>query len=353
MKTWKETLVSPQDTIHRAVEMIDQSALQICLVVEEGLRLVGVVTDGDVRRGILRGVALEEPVAKIMFARYTAVSENTPDVTICHLMREKRLRHIPVLDTQGRVVDLKLLTDMIEPKVKPNPVVLMAGGLGTRLRPLTQDFPKPMLKIGDKPILATIIENFVDQGFVHFYLAVNYKSHIIEDHFGDGSAYGAQITYLREDKRLGTAGALSLLPQRPQCPLVVMNGDLLTKINFSQLIDFHHEYHAVGTMCVRQYDMQVPYGVVDVQDNTILGLQEKPVHSFFVNAGIYALEPHALDYIPYDSFYDMTDLFQALVQKESPTLAFPIREYWIDVGQMSDYERADSEYYYYFDSEEK
>jgi len=352
MKSWKDALISPADSIHRAVEVIDQSALQVCLVVEEDRRLVGVVTDGDVRRGILQGIALERPVSETMFTRFTAVSADTPRETVRRLMREKQLRHIPVLDPQGRVVDLKLLSDMIEPEVKPNSVVLMAGGLGTRLRPLTQDCPKPMLKVGDKPILETIIENFVDQGFVHFYLAVNFKSHVIEDHFGDGSDYGAQITYLREEKRLGTAGALSLLPQRPQHPFLVMNGDLLTKINFSQLIDFHAEHQALGTMCVRQYDMQVPYGVVDVQDNTILGLQEKPVHSFFVNAGIYALDPQALDYIPHDRFYDMTDLFQTLVQNGSPTSAFPIREYWIDVGQMSDYERANGEFGRYFASEE-
>lgn len=199
MKNWKNVLISPTDKIQTAVEVIDKSALQVCLVVDEDRCLLGVVTDGDVRRGILKGIALDKPVSEIMFTQFTAVTSDEPRENIRHLMREKQLRHIPVLDTEGRVVDLKLLMDLIEPEAKPNPVILMAGGLGTRLRPLTHDCPKPMLKVGDKPILETIIENFVDQGFVHFYLAVNYKSHIIEDHFGNGSAFGAHISYLRED----------------------------------------------------------------------------------------------------------------------------------------------------------
>jgi NDP-sugar pyrophosphorylase family protein len=188
----------------------------------------------------------------------------------------------------------------------------------------------------------------VDQGFIHFYLAVNYMSEMIEEHFGDGSSYEAQIQYIQEDNPLGTAGALSLLPERPDSPFIVMNGDLLTKINFSQLIDFHQEHRAKSTMCVRQYDMQVPYGVVDVEGHKVLELEEKPIHSFFVNAGIYVLDPEVLDYIPHDTYFDMTDLFQRLLENGEQTSAFPIREYWIDVGRMSDYERANGEFGHYF-----
>ncbi|MCF8095436.1 MAG: nucleotidyltransferase family protein [Desulfobacteraceae bacterium] len=353
-KNFTASRVQPDISIKKALEYLDQSGTGILILCEADDTLAGVVTDGNVRRAMLKGVDFNNEIRSICTTNPVVGHYPISRAKALEIMdrsREFTVNHLPLVDDSNKVIGLLLRTDLNryeDFRAYPNPIVLMAGGIGSRLRPLTQECPKPMLKVGGKPILETIIENFVEQGFFRFYLAVNYKSHIIEDHFGDGKAFGAQITYLREKERMGTAGALSLLPARPEVSFIVMNGDLLTKVNFPQLIDFHRENRAEATMCVRQYDMQVPYGVVKVQGQRVLSLEEKPLHSFFVNAGIYVLEPDALDYTPHNTFHDMTDLFHTLVQKGHSTAAFPIREYWIDVGRMSDYERANGEFCQYF-----
>jgi NDP-sugar pyrophosphorylase family protein len=235
---------------------------------------------------------------------------------------------------------VELLDYLLEAPERENWVVLMAGGLGTRLAPLTDNCPKPLLKVGNKPILETIIENFISHGFKRFYLSVNYKAEMIEEYFGDGSRWGAEIRYLREDKKMGTAGALGLIPEPLTQPFLVMNGDLLTKVNFSQLLNFHQEQNAHATMCVREYDFQVPYGVVSVDKHRIKSIEEKPVHRFFVNAGIYVLDPEAVSLIPADMPYDMTSLFEQMTANEREVIAFPVREYWLDIGHRDDFERA-------------
>lgn len=348
MKDWKFTLISPKTPILEAIRIVDTSALQIALVVDEDRRLLGTITDGDVRRAILRQISLEEPVEKIMFTSPTVANVQNEREEILSMMYRKELRHIPVVDDAGRVVNLKSLMDMVQPHSRENLVVLMAGGLGTRLRPLTKDCPKPLLKVGSKPILETILENFIDSGFYRFYISVNYKAEMIQSYFGDGSKWGVQIDYLRENKQLGTSGALKLLPECPVEPFIVMNGDLLTKVNFQQLLDFHCEYQAQATMAVREYDFQIPYGVVQVQDNYLAGLDEKPVHRFFVNAGIYVLEPEVLKLIPKNRFFNMTDLFDQLLESNLKATTFPLREYWLDIGQLKDFDQANGEYYQYF-----
>jgi NDP-sugar pyrophosphorylase family protein len=224
----------------------------------------------------------------------------------------------------------------------------MVGGLGTRLRPLTQDTPKPMLPVGGKPILQTIVEKFASYGFVNIVMCVNYKSEIIQNHFGDGSRFGVTIEYIFENERMGTAGALSLLSQRPEEPFFVMNGDLLTNVNFEHLLEFHEHHNAVATMCVREYDFQVPYGVVNIQEGKIITIEEKPVHKFFVSAGIYMLEPKSIEHIPSNTFYDMPTLFEKLIAMNENALSFPLREYWLDIGRMEEYEKANSEYHEVF-----
>ena len=201
-----------------------------------------------------------------------------------------------------------------------------------------------MLKVGGKPILETIIEGFKQYGYTHFILSVNYKKEIIQNYFQDGEAFGVSITYIEETQRLGTAGALSLLLARPNKPKFVMNGDLLTQVNFEQLMQFHEEHHSIATMCVREYEFQIPYGVIEVNDSKLVSIHEKPVHKSFVNAGIYVLNPEALDYIPINEFYDMPTLFEKLIEEKLNTFAFPIREYWLDIGRMDDFEKANSEY---------
>ena len=230
------------------------------------------------------------------------------------------------------------------PKNKPNKVILMVGGLGTRLRPLTNDVPKPMLDVGNKPILHTIVENFAKYGYTDIIMCVNYKSEIIKEYFGNGDKFGVKIEYVLESKRMGTAGALSLLQKRPKDDFFVMNGDLLTNVNFEYLHEYHKDSNALASICIRKYEMQVPYGVVNVRANKVTSIEEKPTQSFFVSAGIYMFSPIVLDFIPKGVFYDMPTLFSELLKHDFPIHPFPIREYWLDIGRMDEYRRANDEY---------
>ncbi len=342
--TWRELMVSPDTPILKTLEIIDASARQIALVVDRDERLLGTVTDGDVRRGLLKGKSLQDPVSQVMNPYPTVASPYDSRENILALMKIKQLKQIPVVDEDGRVLHVEILQELLRPVRKENTVVLMAGGFGTRLRPLTQECPKPLLKVGDKPILETILHNFIEHGFYRFYISVHYKAEMIQQYFGDGSRWNVEIQYLHEDESLGTAGALSLLPERPASPFFVMNGDLLTKVNFEQLLDFHTVHRAKATMCVREYEHQVPYGVVRLNRHQLLGIEEKPVQRFFVNAGIYVLDPSVLDLIPRRTYFDMPSLFDALVKRQEQTIAFPIREYWLDIGRMGDFERANLEF---------
>jgi NDP-sugar pyrophosphorylase family protein len=220
----------------------------------------------------------------------------------------------------------------------------MLGGLGTRLRPLTNDIPKPMLKVGNTPILETIVEGFKQYGYSHFVFSVNYKKEIIQDYFQNGEAFNVTIEYVEEDKRMGTAGALSLLENRPTEPFFVMNGDLLTQVNFKKLMDFHLEHQSVATMCVREYEYQIPYGVIETSGADLVSIQEKPIHRSFVNAGIYVLSPEVFDFIPENQFYDMPTLFESLIEQGMKSAVFPIHEYWLDIGQIEDYNRANNKF---------
>lgn len=344
MRFWKDTLISPSTSIMNALRIIDIGALKIALVVNEKYQLIGTVTDGDIRRGILRGISLESPVSTIMKSDPITANVNDSRETILSIMKSKAIHHIPVVDEQGRIVNVELIEELVVKNSYPNAVVLMAGGLGTRLSPLTDDTPKPLLKVGTKPILETILESFIEHGFYNFYLSVNYKADMIMDYFGNGEKWGVHIQYIHESKRLGTAGALSLINDFPSEPLIVMNGDLLTKVNYSHLIDFHTDNDSAATMCVREYEFQVPYGVVKVDDHRLVSIEEKPVQRFFVSGGIYVLNPRVIELIPSDTFYDMPTLFEKLIDNQEETSVFPIREYWIDIGRMDDFHRANEEY---------
>lgn len=349
MSGWRSVCVPPWASIHETVRVIDAGAQQIALVVEADGRLAGVVTDGDVRRGILNGVALDSPVADIMNREPIRVSEGVEASLVLGLMKQRRIHQVPVVDASGVLVGLETLDELLQPMVRDNPVVLMAGGLGTRLAPLTHDRPKPMLNVGDRPILETILQNFIDYGFHHFYISVNYKAEMIQGHFGDGRRWGVKIEYLHERERLGTAGSLSLLPARPDCPLLVMNGDIMTRVNFDALLDFHLRHQAVATLGVREFSHTIPYGVVRMQDNRLVSLVEKPVEKVFVSAGIYVLDPSVLDLVPTGRYLDMPTLFQQVMDRCMPALGFPIHEYWLDIGRMEDFERAHADYWSVFD----
>jgi len=344
MKDWKKVIISPEASIREAIRTIDAGALQIALVVDAENKLQGTVTDGDVRRGILREISFDDSVCKIMNSRPVVARQQQGREKILGLMIERSLHQIPTVDDEGRLAGLEVVEALLQSQHFSNQVVIMAGGLGTRLRPMTNDCPKPMLKVGGRPILETLLQNLKEQGFYRIYLSVNYMADLIMDYFGDGSAFGVEIKYLREEKRLGTAGALSLLPEPPTEPLVVMNGDLLTKVNFQYLFDFHKQHKAVATMCVREYDFQVPYGVVKVDQHRMVNIEEKPVHKFFVNAGIYVLNPQVINVIPKNNYCDMPAVFEQLAQEEHDCAAFPIREYWLDIGRMDDFDRASGEF---------
>ncbi|NKB43002.1 MAG: NTP transferase domain-containing protein [Alphaproteobacteria bacterium] len=343
MSAVEDNLITPDRTILETLKIIDTHGVPFGLVHEDGI-LQGTVTDGDIRRGILAGIPLSDPVAKVMNTAPIAAAGDISDSEAARLMRRSGIGHLPLVDNAGRIVDLKVLKHLDPKPENGNPVVLMVGGQGTRLQPLTNDVPKPMLEIGGRPILETIVERFVSQGFNEIYLSVNYKAEMIENYFGDGHAFGANISYLREDQALGTGGALSLLPQRPLSPLIVMNGDVLTKVNFSHLIKFHQNHGASATMGVSEYRFTVPFGVVETAAESLKSIAEKPQHTFFVNAGIYVIDPNVLDLIPSDSALDMPDLFQHLLDQGATPTVFPLREYWMDVGQSHDLVQANRDY---------
>ncbi|MBD8035705.1 nucleotidyltransferase family protein [Solibacillus sp. A46] len=339
MNNWKKIIVTEHQTLFETMKIIDQTSLQFAVVVDNNYRLLGTVTDGDIRRGILRGEGLEVPITAIMNSRPISAKIGWQSSEYKRLMNSKKLKQLPIIDESNRVIDI-LFIDKLESPINKNLVILMLGGLGTRLRPLTNDVPKPMLKVGNKPIVETIVDGFKQFGYTNFIFSVNYKKEVIQSYFQAGEEFGVTIEYVEEEKRMGTAGALSLLKNRPTEPFFVMNGDLLTQVNFKQLMQFHKEQQAIATMCVREYEFQVPYGVIETVGTDLLSIKEKPVHRSFVNAGIYVLSPEVFDYIPTDTFYDMPTLFEKLVEHGKKTSVFPIHEYWLDIGRVDDFERA-------------
>ena len=344
MKDWKRALISSDATMRAAIEHIDESSLQIAMVVDADGHLLGTVTDGDVRRGILRGLSIDTSVLDVMNRNPTTALRNDSREHIVALMRQRSLHQIPVLDGDGKITALEVFDEVVASAMRPNTAILMAGGLGTRLHPLTENLPKPMLKVGGRPILETILQSLIDHGITRFQISVNYKAEIIKRYFGNGQAFGARIEYLEETDRLGTAGALSLLSEPAIHPVVVMNGDVLTKVNFQHLLDFHAAQKASATMCVREYEFQVPFGVVSLDHQRITAIEEKPIKRMFVSAGIYVFEPAVLRLIPAGEHFDMPMLFDRLIAASEVVSAFPIREYWLDVGRMDDFERAVGEY---------
>lgn len=344
MARWQDVVVLPETPLIDVIAKIDASGLQVALILASDGTLLGILTDGNIRRAILDGKGLQIPVSLIMNVQPTTVAALTPRDEMLALMRLKVIHHLPLVEEANRVVGLVTLDELVGAAERPNWVVLMAGGLGTRLQPLTNDCPKPLLAVGGKPILETILESFAEQGFKRIFLSVNYKAEMISNHFGSGERWGVQVDYLHENIRLGTAGALSLLPEIPTAPIIVMNGDLLTRTNFDNLLQFHNAHGVIATMAVREYDFQVPYGVVRMDGVRIEAIEEKPVQKFFVNAGIYVLSPEALSYLPTKTFFDMPTLFEHLIAAGKATAAYPLREYWLDIGRLEEFERAQQEW---------
>ncbi|WP_165934349.1 nucleotidyltransferase family protein [Sulfitobacter pontiacus] len=344
MTDLKKMTVSSEASLRRVMEVIDSGARQIALVTDDSGVLVATVTDGDVRRGLLKGLGMDTPVSEVMHRNPTTLLKGASAASAQRLMRERGLGHIPVVDPEGKLIALALRDGLTGVEPRSTRVVLMAGGLGMRLRPLTETVPKPMIPVGDKPLLERIVTRFQDQGFSRFTLSLNYLGHVIRDHFGDGSALGVEIDYVDETKRMGTGGALSLMPARPEEPFVVMNGDILTTTSFGAMMDFHGETCSAVTICAREFNMQVPYGVLNTEGTTLVSMEEKPVHKHLVNAGIYALSPFVFDHIRDGEPLDMPDLIDRVKDAGHKVSVFPVREYWMDIGRIEDLDRARAEY---------
>lgn len=341
-RSWRKALLPVTATLQRAIRNLNDSALQIILVVSEHDVLLGTLTDGDIRRGLLRGFDLNSPIDSLMTREPLVIPEGMPRSTVIELMRTNRIHQLPVVDRQRRVVGLRVWDELHSPGRRSNLMVIMAGGLGTRLRPHTEDCPKPLLPVGGKPMLEHIIERARAEGFHRIVLAVNYLGHMIERHFGDGSRWRVQIEYLREETPLGTAGAIALLDPRPSQPLLVSNGDVLTDIRYGELLDFHCRHGAAATMAVRLHEWRHPFGVVRTDGVDIVGFEEKPVARTHINAGIYVLQPSAIDSLKVGEPCDMPTLFSRLRFGDARTIVYPMHEPWLDVGREADWARADS-----------
>jgi dTDP-glucose pyrophosphorylase/predicted transcriptional regulator len=344
MDDWRKVLLTPKDSLERTIKVLHEGGCRIALVADKFGMLLGTVTDGDIRRALINQLTMESPVSLIMNGNPITVDDKVNNKEILSLMSDQSLLHMPIIDKDGILCGLETLQHLIESPIYDNPIFLMAGGFGTRLHPLTKDTPKPLLKVGNKPILEMIIEQFINYGFHNFYISTHFKSEQIRDYFKDGKLHNVSVKYVHEDVPLGTAGSLGLLPDNlPSLPIIVMNGDLLTKVDFKNLLNFHCEHNSEATMCVREYDFQVPYGVVEIDNYNIKEIKEKPVHRFFVNAGIYVLNRSLINKVDGKSCLDMTDFLEKELNNGGVN-AFPIHEYWLDIGQMEEYEKANREF---------
>jgi len=342
--------VNLDTSIREVIECIDRSGrVSIALIVDDDQRMISTITDGDVRRGILAGINLSEPASKLLPIKAqmphvtpVMISVDTDPDQFLILMQENAVKQIPLLDKDGRVVDIVILSEILAQPKLPLQAVVMAGGLGTRLRPLTDKVPKPMLSVGGRPLMELTIEKLQKAGIEHVDVSTNYRAANIVDHFGNGEAFGIELNYLQEDRPLGTAGALGLM-ETPEKTLLVINGDIITHVDLGVMFSYHKKQQAEITIGVRQYGVQVPYGVIDCDGPIVRELREKPQISFLVNAGIYLLEPSVYSFISRGEHLDMTDLIHRLLDAKRKVVSFPIIEYWLDIGQPADYERAQND----------
>jgi len=333
-------LVRPDQTVRQAMQVINDNWRELALVADESMRIQGVITDGDIRRGLLGGVTMTAPARSVMTSEYVCVGPNSDRAGVLDLMKARSIRQVPVVDAERRLLGIHFLEALIGTTEKPNAAVIMAGGEGRRLRPYTDSRPKPMVEVAGRPILERIVLHLVGYGIKRIYLAVNYLAHMIKDHFGDGEQFGCTIEYLHESEPLGSGGALSLLPEGIEHPLLVMNGDLVSQFNVSRMLEYHDQEQAHATIAARHHQVDIPFGVIDSEAGCLTRLTEKPSMHLLVNAGIYLLDPAVLADIPRSCFYPMTALFERLLAEKRPVSVYRIEEDWIDVGRREDLSRA-------------
>lgn len=341
-----KVVIAPDASLRQAVAAIDGNQQGIVLLCDRDEVLLGTISDGDVRRAVLNGIDLDAPAVDLLARKdgtpypepVTAPAEATRQ-QLLKLMDERVIRQVPLVDETDRVVDLALMRDLMPQGELPVKAVIMAGGQGTRLRPLTEDLPKPLLPVGERPIMELMVERLRQCGVGRVAVTSHYKQEKITEHFGDGSAFGVDLEYVREEQPLGTAGALALLPT-PTEDLLVVNGDILTDVDFGAMHDYHRDNQAAMTVALWRYDMDVPYGVVECSGSDVVSIQEKPKHRFFINAGMYLIAPEAIGHIPCNQRFDMTDLMDELLRSGKKVVGFPVREYWLDIGELDSYRQA-------------
>lgn len=324
-------------TLRDAISSIDRNSSGAALVLDETGLLLGIVTDGDIRRALLKGYPLEYPIEQVMVDRPITATRDFTREQLLHLVRTNRIAQVPIVDEDNRLVNIVLARDLLGEQQEGRRALIMAGGRGSRLEPLTRFTPKPMLKVGRKPIMETIIERLRDYGFSQIWISIGYMGEVIQDYFQDGSSWGVQIQYIREDVPLGTAGALGLFQQRLQDSLLVINGDILTGLNFRALADYHRMQDVDITVAVREYNHEIAFGVLKLARERVLSLQEKPVIHNFINAGIYMVSPAVVQSIHTGEVLDMTELINRNLDTGKRINSFPIHEFWADIGTMSEY----------------
>ena len=341
MKDLSEVTLKISDSLEEAINILNSSGLRIVLVADNNSKLLGTITDGDIRRALLKRLNMDSEVKDVMNENPITASTSDSHTWIISKMKSRDLLHIPIVNDRDILVGLETLQELLYQKKLDNPVFLMAGGFGTRLHPLTEITPKPLLNVGGRPILRIILERFIQAGFHNFYISTHFRAEKINQYFGDGSEWGITIKYINEDTPLGTAGAIGLLPDNlPKLPILMMNADILTMVNFESLLDFHEKQDGIATMCVREYEVQIPFGVVNIQKNKIKSITEKPLKKFFVNAGVYVLEPELVGKVEYNTSIDMPQLLEKQINDGRLVNVFPVHEYWIDIGHKNEYDRA-------------
>lgn len=345
LENWQHALLTEDATMQEAIKNLDQVSLQIVLIVDDQNKLVGTLSDGDIRRGLLKGLTLESPIESVIFRNPLVAPESLQRDLVLQLMTVNKIRQIPIVNEDGHVLGLHLWDRLAQPMKRENTMVIMAGGRGTRMHRHTEDCPKPMLRIAGKPMLEHIILQAKGEGFEDFIISVHYLSHIIEEHFLDGRHLDVRIRYLRESSPLGTAGALSLLESAPEQPLIITNGDVMTDIRYGELLDFHERQTADATMAVRLHEWENPFGVVNMNGLRITGFQEKPISRSHINAGVYVLSRTVLDLLARDEQCDMPALFEKAMLGGFQTIAYPMHEPWLDVGKPEDLEIANLKQY--------
>lgn len=338
--TLKALSIDIKASIRKAMQVIDQGSCEIAFVISSEGKLIGTLTDGDIRRAILAGTSLDEPASSFMRKDFTSVTEEISRADVLDLMKARFMQQIPVVDKSGRFIGLHLLREIIGAASRENWAVIMAGGRGERLRPLTDNLPKPMINVAGRPILERIVLHLVGFGIRRIFLSVNYLGEIIQKHFGDGSAFGCRIEYLWENQPLGSGGSLSLLSEQPIHPFLVLNGDLITNFDVDRMFRFHASENFKATVAIHEYLHTVPYGVVEASASYVKNIQEKPTQVWMANAGIYIFEPHLVDRIPQNTFFPLPALIEECLERGEPVGAFHLENEWADIGRKEDLQKA-------------